>query len=215
MKLNKKEIHYTLFGKLLGNAYLKRNKTTQHWVESIHLNKQKDYVVWLENLYNSWGLKTISKYDVTKITNCGEFTYSMVSCKLQSNRHVEHNRLHNKNGKKYFSKYFEKRITPFGLLLWFLDDGTFFIRKQRKGSIQRYAKISTEKFDFNSHLRIQKMFKNRFDIEVKIHNSKNNTFHIYFNASNFKKFFDLVRPYLDTLPKSMLHKFEMKYVVIN
>ena len=50
MNFSKKEIHYALLGNLLGDAYLRRNINTQHWVESVHTNKQREYVIWLKNL---------------------------------------------------------------------------------------------------------------------------------------------------------------------
>ena len=213
MNFSKKQIHYALLGNLLGDAYLRKNINTQHWVESQHTNKQKEYVLWLEELYLSWGLKVSSRYDFEKNTNYGTFVYSQISCKLQTNRHVEHKRLYNNKRDKIFSKYVAKRINTFGLLLWFLDDGTLSIHTKENGSISRHAKLSTENFSYNCHLRIQKMFFERFNITTKIYKSKNNTFHIYFNAINFRKFYDLVRLFLKEIPKSMHYKFNMKYVV--
>lgn len=212
MKLSKKEIHYALLGNLLGDAYLRKNINTQHWVESVHTNKQRDYVVWLKNLYEEWGLKTSSRFDFTRNTNYGEFTYSQVSCKLQTNRHVEHNRLYNNKNVKYFSKYVEKRINVFGLLLWWLDDGSLTIHKKKDGGFSRHGSLATHNFDYDSQIRIQRMFKERFGINVKIYKAKKQTFYIYFNATNFRKFFDLLRPYLNIIPASMTYKFNMQYV---
>lgn len=213
MNFSKKQIHYALFGNLLGDAYLRRNINTQHWVESQHTNNQREYVLWLEKLYNEWGLKTSSRYDFERKSNYGTFLYSQVSCKLGTNRHVEHNRLYNKQGDKIFSEYVAKRINVFGVLLWFLDDGTLSVHTKKNGSISRHAKLSTENFSYICHLRIQKMFLERFNISTKIYKSKNNTFHIYFNAINFRKFYDLVRPYLNLIPKSMYYKFNMRYSI--
>lgn len=212
MKFSKKEIHYALFGNLLGDAYLRKNLTTQHWVESVHTNKQKEYVIWLKDLYENWGLRTTFRFDFKRKTNYGEFTYSQVSCKLQTNRHVEHNRLYNNENVKYFSKYVAKRINVFGLLLWWLDDGSLTVHKKENKSISRHGSLATHSFDFDSQLRIQKMFKDRFEINVNIYKAKNKTFYIYFNATNFRKFFDLLRPYLHFIPSSMMYKFNMQYV---
>ena len=212
MKFSKKEIHYALLGNLLGDAYLRKNINTQHWVESVHTNNQREYVIWLKNLYESWGLRTTSRFDFKRKTNYGEFTYSQVSCKLQTNRHVEHNRLYNDKGIKYFSKYVANRINVFGLLLWWLDDGSLTIHKKSNGSISRHGSLATNNFDYESQIRIQKMFKERFDIDVKIYKAKKETFYIYFNATNFRKFFDLLRPYLHMIPTSMMYKFNMQYV---
>ena len=36
-------------------------------------------------------------------------------------------------------------------------------------------------------------------------------YRLYFNATNFRKFFDIVRPYLKYIPKEFYYKFDMKY----
>lgn len=215
MKLSEKEISYALFGNLLGDGFLRKNKKTQHWVESMHTNKQKEYVIWLKELYESWGLRVTSRFDFEKKTNYGMYTYSSISCKLFTNRHVEHNRLFDKNGNKFFSKYVAKRINIFGLLLWWLDDGSLTIHNKSNKSTSRHGSLATHCFDYDSQLRIQKMFKERFNIDVSIYKAKNDSFYIYFNATNFRKFFDLLSPYLDTIPTSMKYKFNMKYVINN
>jgi len=197
---SKKQIHYSLFGNLLGSSYLRKNITTYHWIES---KNKKDYIEWLEKIYKDWGLKTISKY------NLG--SYSKVSCKLKTNRHLEFKRMFNNENKKIFSNYVSKRISVFGLLLWYLDDGILNVHIKTDGSVSRYALLSTEKFSYNCHLKIQNMFKERFNIDVKIYTSKNKKFYIYFNAINFRLFYDLVRPYINNIPKSLYYKFNMKY----
>jgi hypothetical protein len=209
-QLSKKEIHYSLFGNILGNGYLRRNSSTGHWVESTHANKQRDYVVWLEALYTSWGLKTTTRYDYKRLTTYGEHTYSQVSCKLQTNRHVDHSRVLNSNGIKYVSKYVADRITPIGLLLWWLDNGSLSVHVKANGSVSRHGSLATHNLDYNSQLTIQRMFKQRFNIDVKIYKAKG-SYCIYLNATNLKLFFDLLRPYLTDIPNSMKYKFNMKY----
>ena len=61
----------------------------------------------------------------------------------------------------------------------------------------------------------QKVFKKRFDMDVKIHKASNRngkqTYRLYFSATSFRKFYDIVRPYLKYIPKDMYYKFNMKY----
>ena len=63
------------------------------------------------------------------------------------------------------------------------------------------------------------MFKERFDIDLKIHKDhsgfdkyKNKVYYrLYFNATNFRKFIDVVRPYIKYIPHEFYYKFNMKY----
>ena len=64
------------------------------------------------------------------------------------------------------------------------------------------------------------MFKERFDIDLKIHKDNSSFekykesiyYRLYFNATNFRKFFDIVRPYLEYIPKEFYYKFNMQYI---
>ena len=206
-----KEINYSLFGNLLGDAYLRSYKNTA-WLENSHTNKQKDYVLFLNEVYKVWKLDTKLILDKTRTNNYGTYSYSSCNVRVKDKRHFDFNRAYNNNNVKLVSNYVLDRITPFGLFLWYLDDGSLTIHSKPNNSFSRQATISTNSFTYEEHLKIQKMFKQRFDIDVKIHKSR--TYYlIYFNAMNFRKFIDLVRPYIGLLPQSMLYKFNMKYVV--
>ena len=37
-------------------------------------------------------------------------------------------------------------------------------------------------------------------------------YRLYFNATNFRKFFDVIRPYLQYIPKEFYYKFNMQYI---
>ena len=209
-KLSKKEVSYTLFGNILGDGRLRLNKKSNHWIDNSHANKQRSYAEWLLKLYQLMGLKTVSKFDYLRKTNYGSFLYSDVSCQVLSNRHFEHNRILI-NKKKIISDYVLNRITSLGILLWWLDDGHLSITK-RKNKIGRFGKLSTHSFSHDNVIKIQKMFLQRFDIETNVYKEKNG-YIIYFNASNFRKLFDLVRDYLDYIPEDMKYKFDMKYEI--
>lgn len=216
--LSKKEKCYALFGNLLGDGSLYSSK----YIQNTHTNKKRDYVVWLESVYKRWGVFHKSRYDYVKNTTFGPCLYSSVIGKMPKTAHfLKFDRFY-KKGKKVASKYILRRITPIGLLLWFLDDGTLNVSKQYRGdsySVHRFAYLNTQGFDDKNQEKIQKMFDERFDIQTRIHtdsgkNLENKKYkRIYFNATNFRKFFDVVRPYLKHIPESMRYKFDMKYEI--
>lgn len=115
--------------------------------------------------------------------------------------------------KKVASKYALRRITPFGLFLWFLSAGKInvFIKDE---AVKRYGYLKTEAFNKNEHVQMQKMFQERFLIETKIHQfrqGEKEKYRIYFNATNLRKFIDLIRDYIPLLPPQLRQTFNMRY----
>lgn len=89
---------------------------------------------------------------------------------------------------------------------------------------QRHATFSTHSFSYEGHLIIKQVFKTRFNIDVNIYTQKsknpvtqmfNGKIHnfTYLNATNFRKFYDIVQKYLYLIPNDIRYKFNMKYNV--
>jgi hypothetical protein len=155
-----------------------------------------------------------TRFDFVKKTNYGEYTYSGISIHTPKvDQHFKsYNRFFDSTGKKIASEYVLKRISPLGLLFWFLDDGCLSVSTKKDGkSTVRQATLATQGFSYQDNERIQKIFLSRFGIETKIHKDKT-YFKQYLSATEFRKFYDLVRPYLNMVPKDMRYKFNMKYV---
>ena len=212
MKLSKKEINYALFGLVLGDGSYANGR-----IRIEHTNKQRFYVQWLENLCKKWGVRYKTRYDYEKKTTFGKRKYSEIVIWVPDRRHFDKfNRITNEDGRKIVSKYVLRRINPLGLLLWYLDDGSLsVIFKGTKAS--RFAYLNTQSFTYQENRSIQKMFKERFNIETKIRkdnsgfDSSKRYYRIYFNAENFRRFYDLIRPYLSMIPKEFRYKFNMQY----
>ena len=152
------------------------------------------------------------KYSNNNLTNSGNVTYY-------------------KKHKRIVSNFALNNIDPLGLLLWYLDDGSLAAKKRSRQStgkvkymrywFERHATLSTHGFSYNNHLIIQDVFRKRFDIDVKLYKQKSrypgtkkissiNHF-TYFNADNFRKFYDIIRPWLFIVPIEFKYKFDMKY----
>ena len=211
---SEKEITYSLYGLFLGDGYYEDG-----WIRNVHTNKQRFYCKWLEDIFLSYGLKVSSKYDYIKCTTLGDVLYSHVNIKVPKKFYFEtQNKCFDDNGKKIISDYVLDNINEFGLLLWFLDDGQWHV-STKENSTKRFGYLNTQSFSYEENEKIKDMFKKRFDIDLKIHQDnsgfekykKSVYYRLYFNAENFRKFFDLVRPYLEYIPSEFYYKFDMKY----
>ena len=211
---SEEDITYSLYGLLLGDGCYKKG-----WIQNLHTNKQKFYCKWLESIFIECGQKVSSKYDFTFHTTFGDYEYSRVSIKVPNKTYFENNNIFfNEEHKKIISDFVLNHINNFGLLLWFLDDGQLHVSTKNKKT-KRFGYLNTQSFTYDENVQIKNMFKNRFDIDLEIHintsytsTEKNKKYYrLYFNAENFRKFFDLVRDYLPYIPKEFYYKFDMKY----
>lgn len=214
INLSKKEINYALFGLALGDGSYKSGVI---YIE--HTNKQNFYVQWIEELCISLNIKYEVKYDyLIRNTTFGKATYSMIKIWVPDRRHFEASRIIDDQKKKVISNYVLQRITPLGLLLWYLDDGQLHV--SFKGtSAKRFAYLNTQSFSKFENKKIQDMLVKRFGIITSLHkdgsglsNHRDKEYYrIYINATNFRIFFDLMRPYLLMIPNDFRYKFDMQY----
>ncbi len=208
---SKKEKCYFLFGLLLGDGCLSKNS---NWITINHTNKQREYVKFLCALCHKTGLEYKARFDYELVTTYGTYMYSNVRIKIPSTRHFRlNNRFYDENNKKIVSEYVLSRISPMGLMLWFMDDGCLSVSKKPTKTC-RQATLATHGFSLKENELIQKVFRDRFDINVKIHKDRQ-LFKLYFSATDFRKFIDVIRVYLPLIPKNMRYKFDMKYELSN
>lgn len=209
--LSKKEKVYAIYGLLLGDGYI--HPKYSNYMSCAHTNKQREYVKFIAKFCQRNNIEHKTRFDYKKNTNYGVFEYSEVRVKIPNREQfvTKFNRMFDDNGKKIVSDFVLKRISPIGLLFWFLDDGCLSVKKY-ENKCCRQATLATQGFSLEGNVKIQKMFKDRFDINVKIHKDRV-YYKIYFSATEFRKFFDIVRPYLKHIPEDMKYKFNMQYEV--
>lgn len=99
-------------------------------------------------------------------------------------------------------------LDVFGLLLWYLDDGTLG---------KRTAVLHSCAFDEETNKKLCEVLKRKFDLdihvctEVKTYRNGEVYYHLVIEAAQMRKLIDLVRPYIKYLPSRMLYKLDMKY----
>lgn len=209
-EFTEKDITYSLYGIFLGDGSYQSGK-----ISTSHTHKQRFYCVWLNNIFKQYGINTKLRLDFIKKTTFGNVMYSETRIYVPKRFYFETlNKCFNNQGKKIVSEYVINNINEFGLLLWWLDDGCLFVKDSK-----RFGYLNTQGFTYEENILIKNMFKDRFDIELNIHkdnsgfeNCKHKTYYrLYFNATNFRKFIDIVRPYLKYIPKEFYYKFNMEY----
>lgn len=212
---SEKDITYSLYGLFLGDGHYQNG-----WVYNKHTDKQYFYCKWLKEVFSNYGLTVHYKYHYVCHTTFGDAVYSHVNIKVPKKFYFESmNKCFDDDGYKIISDYVMNNINEFGLLLWFLDDGQWHV-STKNTSTKRFGYLNTQSFSYEENQKIQQMFQARFGIKLKIHTDNSGFkkykdriyYRLYFNAENFRKFFDLVRPYLKYIPKEFYYKFDMKYV---
>jgi hypothetical protein len=117
------------------------------------------------------------------------------------------------NGTKTINLDILKKLTPLGLAIWWMDDGSLVIYNRKdRDAINRYATLATCSFSLAEHLIIIDYFKNTWNIVPKLVKRKqyNKEYYvIMFPMKQFTKFVEIIKPFV--IP-SMNYKIDLKYV---
>ena len=108
-----------IFYMLLGDGHItKYDPVRNSCMELCHSIKQKEYLFWKVSLLNDFGIKTGVPY----------YRKDKFECRIRTERNpifgILRKRCYDENGKKYLSKRMLKDLTPLGLSIWFMDDGS-------------------------------------------------------------------------------------------
>jgi hypothetical protein len=169
---------------------------------------QEEYFYWKVS-----HLTEISTRQSLQIQNSSGFS-KKIKLLFKSSANLELTSLYNflyKKGKLKIERRWLNFLNPFGLLIWWLDDGSI-IDAGRRGV------ICTDCFSKDHLLLVCRFFYVNFQIDCKIYpyNKKSNNkiyFRIYFSSLNLQKFLKLIAPHLET--PSMIYKFKIVYVEDN
>ena len=170
-----------IVGTLLGDGCLLQ--TTKGYCLRLHHGvRQKDYIEWkyqiMKSLVNTPPKLCRNAYYFRTVTNPVFDWYRKVFYKGKT---------------KIIPENIKEILTPLGLAVWIMDDGS-----KDKGCVR----ISSHSFNYSEHLRIQKCFKDKFGIKCNIQRAQDK-FWLWIRAESMPILQRLVRSHF--VP-SMLYK---------
>ena len=110
-----------------------------------------------------------------------------------------------KNNKKYIKENWANELSPIGIAFWYMDDGSSNFNNEQRAR----ARFATNAFSYEEVELLQKMFKNKYNIDSKIFNYKGNT--LCLSADSSEKLFSIIFPYICDSMKYKLPKKYRKY----
>lgn len=197
------ELRSAIIGMIAGDAGIRKQKDCSSVSLRIcHAERQREYLEYkrdiLQNLFKAWEIP------IKTVNNSG---YPGVF--LRTRTHPRLRVIHKwfyKGGKKRFSRRILDYLTPLGIALWYMDDGSVSYKK-RDGKIHgREIHLNTY-CSFEEAEIIQAYFKEAWDVSWTLVFNKG-FYRLRMGAGEAEKFFALVKPYI--IP-SMRYKLDLKY----
>lgn len=180
-----------------------------------HSEKQKDYF-----LYKAYQLDRIlgkpreKFYTIYK--NSGKSKINAYQFEKNSNKHLKpiYNLLYINNKKTYLRNMLNQ-LTPEGLAIWWMDDGSLTNYKYKnKDGILKYTKCRGTLNTYISHKEneiIQKYFLEKWNVKWNINKDTSDTGKIFYRlqagTKEIKKFIEIIKPFIH---KTMLYKIDIK-----
>jgi superfamily II DNA or RNA helicase len=171
-----------IYGSYLGDGHISITKKNRYRLEITHCKKQNDYCNWKANMFGINNLKCIEKNGYSKKT---AYNFQTKIFDLEYNIP--------KNTKEVPDWLLDK-LDIKGIAVWFMDDGSNNIRKNKNGTISNYISIHTNNFNYKTQEKFVKKFKN-YDIDCSIKKTRN-YYYISFNKENSNKLLKLIEPYI-------------------
>ena len=185
-----------IVGKLLGDGHLETQNGLTYRLKIEHSFKQREYVDWLYNCFDSWVLQKPSK---KKKILFGKEYYNIWFNTLSDVKLRYYGNIFYKEGKKIIPRNIKKLLSPLAMAVWFMDDGSYKSKAHKslilntqsfcKKDLEFLQQKMMERYQILSHLRRQ---KEGIQIEIK--------------KPEAKKFADIISAHI--LP-SMKYKLEV------
>jgi len=176
-----------IVGKLLGDAHLSCFNTSPAYKLMIqHSLNQKAYVDWLYEHFKDWVLTPPKEKDQIvrgKLYKKYWFsTFSHVAFRFYGHQFY-------RDGKKIVPQLISHWLTPLGLAVWFMDDGSI------KSKHHRALILNTQCYAEPDLKRLQDVLLKKFGIQTKLRPQKEGK-QIYILSDTVEKFVSLIRPFM-------------------
>jgi len=205
MLLSKEDKVSFLIGMVLGDGYIRKGKNAVNYnISCTHNPKQYEYMLWKmeilkENLNkNYWTNKMKTHFSGKAVfTGNKDKIYEMYKSVLGTHTLVTnlYKRMYNENG-KYVSKSILNELTPIGIAIWFMDDGTLSIVKHKDGRNKtKRIFLHIQGFDSKSQKNIQEFFNDNYNLNASLQRDRNH-FRLYIPAASVDLFLNIVSPFV-------------------
>jgi hypothetical protein len=199
------ELRSAVIGMVAGDAGIKQQKGCKSVSLRIcHAERQREYLEYkrdiLQNLFSEWEIP------VSCINNSG-YPGVYLATRTHPRLRVIHKWFYS-GGKKRFSRRILNYLTPLGIALWYMDDGSLSYKK-------RAGEIHGREIHLNTYCSleeaevIQAYFKEVWDVSWAIVFNKG-FYRLRMGAGEAKKLFSIIEPFV--VP-SMRYKLDLKYII--
>ncbi len=189
-----------LSGCILGDGYIKVNR-----IIISHTSPQRDYVLYKHQWFQGLSLKTKTRLDYWTNTSFGPYQYSEVTVLMPDKRLIDCNPIQ-----------LIHQLNPFGLLIWWLDDGCLIVHESKNGNkVSRFGYLNTQSFDYDTVCLMSKALYDKFGLQTNVHKDIGNGkiyYRLYLNATNMRLLIDIVRDIINYIPACMRYKLNMNYM---
>ena len=173
-------------GSLLGDAYLRPSSPSTFSLSFTHGEKQKSYLDWKRAEFANF--VTQDAY----YCNTRSFRGNLPTYSFSTITHPYLTELHELcygSGRKRVTQEWLELLSPLSLAVWYLDDGS--INKRYHTIV-----LCTNSFSEEEQTLIVDWFSGRFDIRAVIEPRRNGQSVIRINASQSRRFLELVAPHI-------------------
>jgi hypothetical protein len=205
--MNKKD-RGILYGMSLGDGCIHKQSTNKNYAITIgHGPNQKEYLEYkADKLHSIFGGKTININTYTSFNKTTQKSYTNLQFRKL---HPYFNQIHRNlypTGKKVYTRKVLDYLTDEGLAIWFMDDGSGIVVKNKKGYLCGcMVRISTY-CTKEEATTISKWFDDVYGFKCKFdRDNRNNRFSIRFGTLDSIEFCKLVSPFV---PSFMKYKTE-------
>lgn len=188
-----------VFGTLLGDGYLRptngNSGNCSYALSCCHGEKQIDYLKWKFSEFEEFVMTKDFRINTRNFRgNAPTYSFSTISHPFLN---VAHSICYWNNGKKDISSQWLEQLTPLSIAVWYMDDGSLN---------KRYHTIvlCTNSFSqIGQQLAIDYLY-NQYGIRAVLESRRNQQTVLRINASQSRKFIELVAPHVPSCMKYKL-----------
>lgn len=176
-----------LVGLILGDGHLETQNNGKTYRLKVEQSADKaEYVKWL---YKNFENFVLNKPKIKEKTRNGVVTKNIWFTTLSHGSFRFYAQQFYANGKKVIPKIIGKLLTPLGMAVWFMDDGSI------KSKFHKARIINTQCFTKKEVLFLIKILKDKFKIDTKLREQKDG-YQIYILSESADKFRKIIEKYI-------------------